>query len=77
VSPIAIRWSRGAPSAAAREIRRRVSVEEQRVPAGELPTAEEWAAHDEADSETLLFVAQDGARVLGCARRASAASGAG
>lgn len=60
---IAIRCHRGAAPDPAREIRRRVFVEEQRVAPGE-----EWDAHDEAGSGTLHFVARDGERALGCAR---------
>jgi predicted GNAT family N-acyltransferase len=57
------RCSLGAAPAAAREIRRRVFVEEQGVAPGE-----EWDAHDEAGAETLHFVTWQGDRALGCAR---------
>ncbi len=53
----------GAAPADAREVRRRVFVEEQRV-----APDEEWDAHDEAGTATLHFVARAGERVLGCAR---------
>ena len=45
------RCSQGAAPDAAREIRRRVFVEEQGV-----DPHEEWDAHDEAGAETLHFV---------------------
>ena len=61
--PPSIRCSVGEAPAAAREIRRRVFVEEQRV-----APAEEWDAHDEAGAKTLHFVAWDAAQALGCAR---------
>lgn len=63
MSRIAIRCRRGAAPAEAREVRRRVFVEEQRV-----APDEEWDAHDEAGTGTLHFVARDGERALGCAR---------
>jgi len=63
MSRIAIGCRRGAAPPEAREIRRRVFVEEQRV-----APDEEWDAHDEAGSGTLHFVARDGERALGCAR---------
>ena len=59
----AIRCRRGEAPAEAREIRRRVFVEEQRV-----APEEEWDSHDEAGAPTLHFVAHDGERALGCAR---------
>jgi predicted GNAT family N-acyltransferase len=58
-----IRAHRGAAPNEAREIRRRVFVEEQRV-----DPHEEWDAHDEAGTKTLHFVAHEGERALGCAR---------
>ena len=57
------RCSQGAAPDAAREIRRRVFVEEQGVAVGE-----EWDAHDAAGAATLHFVAWQGAEPLGCAR---------
>ena len=63
MTPIAIRGTRGAAPAAAREIRRRVFVDEQRV-----EPSEEWDAHDGPGAATLHFVAWQGARALGCAR---------
>jgi len=63
MSRVAIRCSRGPAPAAAREIRRRVFVEEQRV-----ASDEEWDAYDEAGADSLHFVALDGERALGCAR---------
>jgi predicted GNAT family N-acyltransferase len=63
VPPLAIRRCLGAAPDAAREIRRRVFVEEQGV-----APHEEWDAHDEAASGTLHFVAQHGERALGCGR---------
>jgi predicted GNAT family N-acyltransferase/predicted nucleotidyltransferase len=53
----------GAAPAEAREIRRRVFVEEQRV-----APDEEWDEHDEAGAGTLHFVARKAGRALGCAR---------
>jgi predicted GNAT family N-acyltransferase len=61
--PLSIRCSRGAAPEEAREIRRRVFVDEQGV-----APEEEWDAHDAAASGTLHFVARDGARAVGCAR---------
>ena len=63
MSRIAIRCRRGAAPAEAREIRRRVFVEEQHV-----APDEEWDVHDEDGADTLHFVAQDGERAIGCAR---------
>jgi predicted GNAT family N-acyltransferase len=60
---VVIRSFRGAAPAEARELRRRVFVEEQGVAA-----AEEWDAHDEPGADTLHFVARAGERALGCAR---------
>jgi len=57
------RCSQGAAPAAAREIRRRVFVEEQGV-----DPREEWDAHDDAGAATLHFVTWQGDRALGCAR---------
>jgi predicted GNAT family N-acyltransferase/predicted nucleotidyltransferase len=68
---VAIRACRGAAPAEARELRRRVFVEEQGVAA-----AEEWDAHDDAGAETLHFVARAGGRALGCARLRRADDGA-
>jgi predicted GNAT family N-acyltransferase len=70
VTRIAIRCHRGAAPAEAREIRRRVFIEEQRV-----AVREEWDAHDEAGSGTLHFVAHETGRALGCARLRSLAGG--
>ena len=58
-----IRVRRGAAPPEAREIRRRVFVEEQRV-----SPHEEWDTHDEPGADTLHFVAHEGERALGCAR---------
>ncbi len=58
-----VRCWQGAAPAAAREIRRRVFVEEQGVEAGE-----EWDAHDEPGAATLHFVSFEGVEALGCAR---------
>jgi len=58
-----MRCSLGAAPAAAREIRRRVFVEEQRV-----DPREEWDAHDEPGAETLHFLVSEGTQALGCAR---------
>jgi predicted GNAT family N-acyltransferase/predicted nucleotidyltransferase len=63
MTPLRTRCSQGAAPDAAREIRRRVFVEEQGV-----DRREEWDAHDEAGAETLHFVAWRGDRALGCAR---------
>jgi predicted GNAT family N-acyltransferase len=60
---VAIRAYRGAAPDEARELRRRVFVEEQGV-----APAEEWDAHDEAGGGALHFVARAGERTLGCAR---------
>lgn len=57
------RCSQGAAPGIARELRRRVFVEEQGV-----DPREEWDAHDEAGAETLHFVTWQGDRALGCAR---------
>jgi predicted GNAT family N-acyltransferase len=58
-----IRAEAGAPPREAREIRRRVFVEEQGVAADE-----EWDEHDAPGAPTLHFVAYEAGRPLGCAR---------
>ncbi len=63
MAEVVMRCSLGAAPSAAREIRRRVFVEEQRVDA-----REEWDAHDEPGAETLHFLVSEGAQALGCAR---------
>jgi predicted GNAT family N-acyltransferase len=68
---LAIRAFRGGAPAEARELRRRVFVEEQGVDA-----AEEWDAHDEPEADTLHFVARAGDEALGCARLRRADDGA-
>src|SRR5687767_6340742 len=68
---VAIRAFRGAAPGEARELRRRVFVEEQGV-----APAEEWDAHDDDAAETLHFVAHAGGTALGCARLRRADDGA-
>ncbi len=63
MTPLAIRCCLGEAPAAARELRRRVFVEEQGV-----DPREEWDAHDEAGSGALHFVACEAGRAIGCAR---------
>jgi predicted GNAT family N-acyltransferase len=58
-----IRAAAGAPPPEAREIRRRVFVEEQGVAADE-----EWDEHDAPGAGTLHFVAYQAGRPIGCAR---------
>jgi predicted GNAT family N-acyltransferase len=58
-----IRAAAGAPPAEAREIRRRVFVEEQGVAADE-----EWDEHDAPGAGTLHLVAYAAGRPVGCAR---------
>jgi len=63
VSRFTIRTARGEAPPEAREVRRRVFVEEQGVAAHE-----EWDEHDAPRAETLHFVASEGAHAVGCAR---------
>jgi predicted GNAT family N-acyltransferase len=68
---VAIQAFRGGAPAEARELRRRVFVEEQGV-----APAEEWDAYDEPGTDTLHFVARAGGEALGCARLRRADDGA-
>ena len=63
MTPLAIRCCLGEAPAAAREVRRRVFVEEQGV-----DPREEWDEHDAPGAATLHFVACEAGRALGCAR---------